>query len=34
MVCDVCGKTVYWCLGHAPHRVEALLPESTEPYPG
>lgn len=22
MVCDICGKTLYWCLGHAPYRFE------------
>ena len=22
MVCDICGKTMYWCIGHAPYRFE------------
>lgn len=22
MVCEVCGKTIYWCLGHPPYHVE------------
>lgn len=21
MECEVCGKTMYWCLGHTPYRV-------------
>lgn len=32
MLCDICGKTMYWCLGHAPYRVEVpYRPTVTEP---
>lgn len=28
MECDICGKTLYWCLGHAPYRVEVPVHQS------
>ena len=30
MECDICGKTLYWCLGHAPYRVEVPVHQSAE----
>lgn len=26
MVCEICGKTMFWCLGHPPYRFALSSP--------